>query len=506
MDTAMKTHPLDTHQSFDPRAVVRTVALACMAVLSACVTAPDSPVPKQTVVVPERFDAVPAAASAPVVTPMPPLVLERWWESVQDPVLTQLIQRGLSSNSDVRVAQDKLRETRAYQTVAQSAMYPSIEAIGGAGREHNNTRGPGIVPDIPWPLMGGATGGLVAAWELDVLGGRRSDAQAVEEGAQAAQEQVYGTQLMVSGDIASNYFEARGIEQRLALLYRGIHVAQRTFNYAEGRFKAGQTSHAEVDRAQSQVDYASSQVEPLKALLEVRLHRLAVLTGQLPQALKSLPPLPATSRLPSRLPQVLPSEVLERRPDVRGAAHMLRSQAAQLGSSRADLLPKFYLAFAAGGQVVKSDLLPDAEGDIQAIGLGVRLPIFNAGRLRAKIVMNEAKLDASAAQYERSILQALEDVENAYGGRQALDQREVKLADAVRMTQHSAEHLETAYLSGQGLLLAVLEAQATALQREDELVQTRTLKATTTVLLYKALGGGWSPSEDAKPGNAVKAP
>jgi outer membrane protein TolC len=97
-------------------------------------------------------------------------------------------------------------------------------------------------------------------------------------------------------------------------------------------------------------------------------------------------------------------------------------------------------------------------------------------------------------------------VENAYGGRLALDQREVKLADAVRMTQHSAEHLETAYLSGQGLLLAVLEAQATALQREDELVQTRTLKATTTVLLYKALGGGWSPSEDAKPGNAVKAP
>ena len=484
------------------RATVMATVMACAMLLKGCATAPDSELPKPTVAIPASFDAVPEARP----TSEAPQNLSRWWDAMQDPVLTQLVDQGLAANSDVRVALDRLKDTRAYQTVGESAMYPTIEAAGWFGKQKSHTRLPGILPTVDWPTSDGSSGGLVATWELDFLGKRRHDAAAVREGALAAQEGVYGAQLMVSSDIANNYFEARGIEQRLALLQRGIRLAQRTHDYATGRFNAGQATHADVDRAQSQIHHAMSQVAPLKALLEVRLHRLAVLTGRPPQTLQSLPPQPASSRLPASLPQTLPSEVLEQRPDVRAAAHMLRSQANQLGAARADLLPKFYLGFLAqdGHVGVALDGIPHTSGDLQAIGLGIRLPIFSAGRLRAKIVQQEAQLDAREAEYERAILQALEDVENAYTGRMALDQSEGSLTESVRLTRHAAEHLEAGFLGGQGLLLPVLETQAVALQREDELVQTRTLRATTTVLLYKALGGGWTPEPPASP--ATPAP
>ena len=473
------------------------IMAACLGILGGCATAPDSKVPGPTVQVPEKFDAGPQGAASTEAQ-----VLQKWWEAMGDPVLNDLVEAGLKANSDIRVAVDRLQEVRAYQTVAESAMYPNVDLTFGIGRSNDHTRAPGL-PSMDMPRLDGRMAGIMAAWELDVLGGRRKDVEAVKEGVSAAQEGVYGAQMMVSSDIAQNYFEARGIEQRMALLQRGIKITQRTHAYAEGRYKAGQATQADVVRARSQVDYAESQMAPLRALLEVRLHRLAVLTNRVPQAVQSLPPLPATSRLPGSLPVRLPSEVLENRPDVRAAAFKLRSQAAQVGSARADLLPKFYLAFAAQDGRVDVDLpgIPDGNADIQAIGLGVRLPIFTAGRLRAKIRMQEARLDARAAEYERSILNALEDVENAYTGRQALDQREIRLAEAVRLTQKAAENLETAFVGGHGLLLPVLETQALSLQREDELVQTRTLKTVTTVQLYKALGGGWQPVPDRSPAN-----
>lgn len=491
------------------RARLTPLAAALVLALGACTTVRVE-VPVANVKVPAQFHyragyggapvapAVPASGAAPAAAPQAAgESLQRWWLSFNDPALTALIERGLQANTDIRVALDRVREARAYQTQAESAMYPTVEAGGAVAREKFNLRNPNGPTSLGWPpvsvpMVREYGVGLVAAWEVDIFGSRRSKADSVTELVNGAHEEVHGAQLLVAGDIAINYFEARGVEQRMEVLKRGIEVTKRLVTYATARYNAGQARRADVLRAQAEAEYTESQWAPLRMLLQHRLHRLATLTGQTAGELRELPPLAPGAGIPATLPSVLPSEVLENRPDVRGAAYVLRSRAAELGEAKADLFPKFYLGFLGDDGHVHSSGLPNGGGILQAIGLGVRLPIFNAGRLRGKIAVQDARLDSAAADYERAILQALEDVESAYVARLALDTRTTRLDRAVSYALESAGETEKLYQAGQELLQPALESLGKALQREDELVQSRTARATTTVQLYKAIGAGWS--------------
>ena len=345
--------------------------------------------------------------------------------------------------------------------------------------------------------------GLNAVWEVDVFGSRHSDAEMVRQLMFGAQEQQHGAQLLVASDIASHYFEARGAERRLILLQQGVTVARRLHQYAEGRFKAGQTTASEVDRAGLQVDYTESQIEPLKALLQSHIRRIAVLMGRAPETLTSLPPQPASFHLPTALPEVMPSDVLERRPDVRGAARKVRSQAAKLGSAKAELFPKFYIGFGGMAGRMHPDSMEGNNFSVQSLGIGMRLPLLEGGRIRANIAVNQAQLEGVAAQYEQAVLTALEDVENAFTAKKAFDARYDKLSNSARLARKVAEHKQALFVSGSELLQPALEAEATALQREDETIQGDVSRALYTVLLYKALGGGWSTQRDNWPLPAV---
>lgn len=494
------------------------VTAALLAGLSACTTVKVE-VPAAQVNVPEQFTyradfggaAVPAAAASSATPAVAPQAngegLQRWWLGFNDPVLTGLIERGLQANTDIRVALDRIREARAYMTQAESAMYPTVEAGAAVVKQKyndhsnaNNANGSGditVPPDYGWPpsTVPNSRGygvGFGAAWEIDIFRSRANKANSVNELVSGAHEQAHGAQLLVSSDIAINYLEARGVEQRMEVLKRGIVVTRRLVDYATARFNAGQAKRADVLRAQAEAEYTESQWSMLRMLLQHRLHRLATLTGQTTDQLRTLPPLPEGAGVPANLPAVLPSEVLENRPDVRGAAFVLRSRAAELGEARSDMFPKFYLTFLGEDGHMRAPDLPMTGGIFQMIGLGMRLPIFNAGRLRAKIAVQDARLDAAAAEYERSILQALEDVESVYVARLALDTRTTRLNRAVSLADESAQQSEKLYKAGQELLQPVLESYGKALQREDELVQARTARATTTVTLYKAIGAGWS--------------
>ena len=464
-----------------------------------------------------------ASAAAPAAAPQANGEgLQRWWQGFNDPVLTQLIERGLQANTDIRVALNRIREARAYLTQAESAMYPTVEAGAAVVKDKYNDRGPqangnsgsstSLVPptDYMWPptTMPNSRGygvGLGAAWELDLFRSRANKADSVNELVAGAHEQAHGAQMLVAGDIATNYLEARGIEQRMEVLQRGVAVTRRLVDYATARFNAGQAKRADVLRAQAESEYTQSQWSMLRMLLQHRLHRLATLTGQTTDQLRSLPPVADGAGVPATLPLVLPSEVLENRPDVRGAAFVLRSRAAELGEARSDMFPKFYLTFLGEDGHMRSPNVPMVGGILQTIGLGMRLPIFDAGRLRAKIAVQDARLDAATAEYERAILQALEDVENAYVARLALDTRTTRLDRAVSLATESAQQSEKLYKAGQELLQPVLEAYGKALQREDELVQSRTARATTTVLLYKSIGAGWSTEDTNAQLNAMFA-
>lgn len=486
-----------------PRRPALALASLSLLALVACTTVHVAVAPG--VQVPAAFDAASGAASGAGGQPLAVTDLTRWWDALADPALTQLIDAGLRANTDIRIAVARVQEARAVVTQAESALYPTVEAVGGVAKAKLDQRIPSVtLPNgapLPLPLPGSVslpttsvgTGGFAAAWEVDIFGARRSDAAAARQAALGYEERLHGAQMLVVADIASNYFEARSIERRQGVLERSIATAQRLQRYAEGRFDAGQATRSDIDRARSLVEALDSQRQPLRLLLGARLRRLAVLTGRTPESLTALPAPTGPLALPDNLPRVLPSEVLERRPDVRGSANIVRAQAARLGSAKAALLPRFTIGFLAQDGHIDISGLPGTGGTFTSWGLGVTLPLFEAGRIRANIRAQDARLDAAAAQYEQTVLRALEDVENAYSARRALDSRAALLARSTRSAQDGAEHAERLFEDGNGLLQPVLEARLRALQSEDELIQTETARAVTTVQLYEAIGGGWVP-------------
>ncbi len=485
---------------------------AAVMALGACSTVRVE-MPPSSLQLPDHFDAVDTPASRGTD-------LARWWQALNDPVLTAFIEEGLQHNADVKIALARIQEARAFHGMAESAFFPTVEGMAGASRARQTSHLPvnvkpevslplpipitiGLPPvsqDLRMPLGNTTAGSLMATWELDLFGARHADADMVQQLIYGAQEQQHGAQLLVAADIATRYFEARGGERRLAVLQQAVQVAERGHLYAQGRFKAGHADAGEVDRAEMQWRAAQAQIEPLKALIASHVRRIAVLMGRAPQALPALPVFPALavkgSVMPP-LPAVLPGEVLARRPDVRGMARKVLSQVAKVGSAKAELFPKFYLGLGASAGRLHPDHEAGHNFGTQMLGVGMRLPIFEAGRIRQHIAAQEAQLQGLAIQYEQTVLGALEDVENVYAARRAFEDKAQRVQQASQLAGQIAQRKMALFQSGQELLQVALEAQAQALQKEDEAIQARTSVETYTVLLYKALGGGWADATSA---------
>ena len=521
----MGTQRVLTPSSSNLPSTVRVLTAAVVTLLVSACTTVQVDMPPLAVQVPEKFDSVdPATAQGSTD-------IAQWWKQLDDPVLSGYIEEGLRQNVDVRIALARIKEARAFHGMAESAYYPTVEVAGGAGRTREtgavptqlgNSALPGLPGSLPIPLPPGVVSpalpqdvsmplgnthayGLAATWEVDIFGARHADAEMVNQLIMGAQEQQHGAQLMVAADIATRYFEARGVEKRMRLVDRAIHVAERGLKYARGRFQSGQTEAADVAKAEMHLRDAQSKVEPLKALLASHLRRIAVLMGQPPQSLTELPPQPPGAQRPPSLPKVLPGDVLARRPDVRGVERKVRSQVAKVGSARAELFPKFYIGLSTSAGRVHPDNAEGYNFGTQSLGVGFRLPIFTAGRIRSNIAANEAQLEGVALEYEKTVLGALEDVENVYTAHRAFTSRVKYLTQTADLAHQFARERMAHFGAGQALLQSALEAQADALKREDEAILAEIELNTHTVLLYKALGGGWSPDPAPAPAAADAA-
>lgn len=480
--------------SFEPgqgsRRGACVAAAFAAAVLAACTSIVKVDVPPQ-LDVPAAFQQVPAADGTQAD-------LAHWWSQWQDPALAQYVEDALCANTDLRVSQARVREARALAAVADSARYPVVSAQAGGIHGFGNLHNPLQVPDES-PDLDSYAGGITAAWEVDIFGRRASDARAAALLADAAQEKLRRTRVAIAGDVGQNYLEAQGLQRRLDLLDRALGTLHALQRYTEARFRAGQVTRYDVARVREQIVAREAERPELTSQIDVRRRRLAILAGKLAQ---DATPLAAPG--PFRVPPVptgeLPSTVLERRPDVRAAAAMVRAQAARLGSAKADLLPRFYLTFVGLDGRVHIDGLPALSGTGGLIGIGADLPIFNAGRIRSNIEANDARLQAALALNDKTVLQALEEVDSAYGVRHGFDRRNERLGAAVEIARRNAGEVKQLYEGGQRTLQDVLNARIDALRREDELVQSQTGEALATVRLYLTLGGGWSNGDEGLPG------
>lgn len=460
----------------------RWVAAAGLSVLlAACAVGPDYARPETAAA--EKFAAGDGyAAAAPVA---------EFWRGFDDPLLTRLVEGALAANRDLRVALGRLDQARAIARLSRHDLLPTVTA----GAAYTETRASASqAPGVPRAQRDAETygGSLDAFWELDLFGRVRRGVEASRADAQAAAADLAALQVSVAAEVAATYFELRGLQERLRVARQNAANQEETLRLTQARLDAGRGTEFDVARARGLLELTRARIPALEAAALAAGHRLAVLNGRDPGALRAeleeSRPLPA---LPQDVAVGAPAELLRRRPDIQAAERRLAAATARIGVATADLFPRVTFNGTLG--VAASDLgeLFTRDGQAYAFGPAIGWAFLDLGRVRARIDATDAGAAASLAAYEGTVLRALEEAENALV-RYARTQAEARHLDtAAAAGARAAELARLRFEGGATDFLQVLDAERSLLESQDQLVQSRARTATALVAVYKAVSGGW---------------
>jgi NodT family efflux transporter outer membrane factor (OMF) lipoprotein len=426
--------------------------------------------------------------------------LAKWWREFNDPLLDSLVERAVKSNLDLRIAEARIREARGALGVAGAGLWPTVDVSGSYTRNRASENAVGSPSQGAVAAPGGGRqleqnlfkSGFDSGWEIDIFGGARRRVEAAEANVEASVEERRGVLVTLLGDVAKNYIDLRGFQRRLAVAQQNLRAQQETLSITKVRFDAGLASDLEVAQAEGQVGATAAQIPILQSGLKQALYRLDVLLGAQPGALSTEfaneAPIPA---LPPQARVGLPVDLLRRRPDIRRAERQLAAATAQVGAATADLYPKLSLLGTFGLQSISASDWFTGQSRFWSIGPTISWPVFDAGKIRANIEIRNAQQEQALRLYEKSVLIALEDVENAlanYGNEQT---RYRSLIDAVTANRRTVQMATELYTRGLIPFLDVLDAQRSLYAAENDLTQSEAIMASNLVALYKALGGGW---------------
>ena len=468
--------------------------LLALVLLAGCTVGPDYVAPQES---------APAAWSAEADEGLTPdaEVLTEWWTSLDDPLLVALIERAAAANHDLRVATSRVREARAFFSVARSRGLPDVGTAATYTRSGISEEGVGLGPvAVNQGLVDREEDfyevGFDASWELDVFGGVRRSRQAATARAEAAKENRRDVLRTVLAEVARGYVELRGAQRRLEVARDNLRIQQESLELVESKVKTGLARPLELEQARAQLESTRSAIPGFQAQVRAGAHRLGVLIGEQPDALiAELEAARAVPTPPEAVPVGLPSDLLRRRADVRRAERQLAAATADVGVAVADLYPRFLLAGAAGREAGSASDLGSASAGTWFIAPRVTLPVFQGGRIRANIRATEARHEQALARWEQSVLLAIEESETALVLYARERETSRSLAEAVAASRRAVELAEVLYSRGLSDYLVVLDAQRTLNDVEDRLAVSETAVATGLVRIYKALGGGWEVFE-----------
>ncbi len=466
-------------------------ALALLSVaLAACAVGPDHVRPN--IAMPAQF----TRAETPADTERnPDLALREadaeFWRGFDDPQLSRLVEDSLAANHDLRVALARYDSANALLREAKFDRFPTITANAqGSDARSSADQAPGVSrADRDGESY---STGISAGWELDLFGRVRRNVEAQRANAAADAADLEALQVAIVGEVARTYMELRGLQERLRVARDNTENQRETLRLVEARLNAGRDTEFDTARARAQLETTSARIPSLEAQVAVAQHRLAVLTGQTPNALvaelDAQKPLPA---LPARIDAGIPGELLRRRPDIAAAEHRLHAATAKIGVATADLFPRFTLSALIGSQAIDSSALFERDSETRLVALGVDWSFLDIGRVKARIAAADADAAGELARYQQTVLLALEDTENAlvrYAKSRVEDQH---LARAAEDSARAAQLARVRYEAGASGLFEVLDAERTQLQAQEAFADARTRSVTSAVALYKALAGGW---------------
>ena len=428
--------------------------------------------------------------------------LQTWWQVFDDELLNDLVLRSAAGNLTLREALWKVEEARALRGVVASGKKPQVDFSAEASRTQPSDNGAlgDFAPVDGFEASNLFTAGAGASWELDVFGRIRRQVEAADAETQATVEAYRDVLVSLYAETALAYVNIRTAQERLRIAHANVKAQENTLQLTEDRFAAGLVSGLDIAQAESNLANTYSLIPVIERDLNEGLNRLAVLLGENPGALHAeLTQEVAIPREPDSVAVGLPTELLRQRPDVRRAERQLAAQTARIGIATADLYPTFSLAGFLGLEALSAGDLASGDSVTWSLGLPIRWNIFSGGRIRSQIRAEEARTNQLLANYEQTVLNALEESENAMVAYEKEVQRRGRLSQAVGATQRSLDLVLTQYTAGLTDFQNVLDTQRTLLVREDELAVAEGLVAGNLVRLYRALGGGWDPDAARPP-------
>jgi multidrug efflux system outer membrane protein len=467
-------------------------AAAALVVVAGCAVGPNYRAP--TVPLDTAFVNAPAAsaASADIAT---------FWRGFGDAKLSALVERALAANGDVRIAKARLQESRATLQGARAELLPQIGVSADAGRA--------LTPQY---LLPGASrsqrtfdlydGSFTASWELDFFGRNRRASESAAAQVDASAAGVHAAQTAVAAEVARNYLELRGMQQRLAVARDSIVNQRETARLTRAQLEVGRGTRFDVARAQSQLDSTEATLPVLQAAADRDAYRIATLVAEPLRSVAArlatpqpLPSLPVTDL--SALPLGTPEQLLQRRPDLVQSERQLAAATANIGVATADLFPRISLTGLIGLAGTRLPSLGQSGTQEYSLGAGLTWPLLDFGRVRSRIGASEARALQALAGYEQTVATALEETEGALSQFTNSAQQADKLASAARNAEDATRLAHLRFDAGVVDLLIVLDAERQSLAARDALVQAQVGQATALVGIYRALGGGWSDGATA---------
>jgi len=442
----------------------------------------------------EPFHSAPAMQARR--TNAPPPALESWWDGFNDPTLSRVVRRARDQNLDLAAALARVQEARAAARGAGAQLLPTIDANAQASRIHQSLESP--IGQIARHLPGFSRdqsiydAGLGASWELDLFGGLRRGKEAASAEVDAAIAEQTGVRISVTADAADAYLRIRGDQARIAVAEQQVATDTRLLELVRQRFDRGLAAVREVAQAEALMSQARASLQPLRIDLEAQMNRLDVLLGVQPGTFAARMQTPADiPAVPNMSGNDSPIDVLRRRPDVIAAERHLAASNARIGQSLSEYYPKISLAGVLGYESsVPHDLFKAATFQPQGVA-GLRWRVFDFGKVSAEVAQARGAQAEALAYYEKAVLRAAEEVENAFTSLVQLEAHHQELLAEVAALKRARDASQDAYQGGVIALTDVLDADRQLLTAQDELAQTRADSARAAVGAFRAVGGGW---------------
>ncbi len=419
-----------------------------------------------------------------------------WWSVFKDPVLQDLVQVALTNNYDLRITLTRIDQAQALQAQARSQFLPQVDYRGDA------TRGRNSFLAAPSPNGGRTTdsflGAFEAVWEIDLWGRVRRMNEAARANFMASQEGRRSVMISLVSGVASAYFELLELDEQLAIAKRTRDSYERTFKLFDDQHAAGLVSNLEVSRAKLALRSVSANIPEIERQIALKENEINVLLGRNPN------PIPRTATLvaqefPVEIPVGLPSDLLERRPDIRMAEQKVRQANAEIGVAIGDFFPRVGLTTFYGGASTELHNLTSTSANTWSLAASAAGPLFTGGRLTGRYRQAKAASEEARLQYQDAALIAFHEVSDALISRRRFEEGRVEQAEAVEAGREAVKLATVRYQEGKASYYEVLEAQQQLFPAENTLSRFEVARRLAVIQLYKALGGGWSLEESGYP-------